>query len=256
MPGKREINDIRNDLFKDYKRLIDELQPKIFIMENVTGMAKGKMKGRFLEILSELKSSNYNVKCKQMNSKYYGVPQSRERLIFIGIRKDLKKEPVFPVPLNRIITVKETFKNVKNKTFAPKIENEEKIYKYLKQGQQAIDSVPVEILKKFIPRMVKKGTKYSFGNAVRRLSMKSVSHTITKTFAPFAAVPVHPLENRLVTIEEIKRLCSFPDNFILIGDYKKQLARLGNAVMPKFMQAIAETLKNEILIPYYEKKHE
>jgi DNA (cytosine-5)-methyltransferase 1 len=58
-------------------------------MENVSGMVKGKFKGKFIEILKELKNTNYVVKCKKMNSKYYSVPQSRERLIFIGVRKDI-----------------------------------------------------------------------------------------------------------------------------------------------------------------------
>jgi Site-specific DNA methylase len=67
-------------------------------MENVTGMVKGTFKGKFIEIMQTLKGMNYQVKCKQMNSKYYGVPQSRERLIFIGVRNDLKKVPVYPKP--------------------------------------------------------------------------------------------------------------------------------------------------------------
>ena len=90
--GKRQINDERNDLFRQYVRLIIELEPKVFVMENVTGMIKGKMKGRFIEIINTLKELNYNVKCKQMNAKYYNVPQSRERIIFIGVRKDLNIE--------------------------------------------------------------------------------------------------------------------------------------------------------------------
>ena len=87
--GKRQINDLRNDLFQHYWRLVKDLEPKIFIMENVPGMMKGKMKGLFIEIMKTLKSGNYKVKCKLMNAKYYNVPQSRERLIFIGVRNDI-----------------------------------------------------------------------------------------------------------------------------------------------------------------------
>jgi len=100
--GKRNVNDSRNDLFSHYYRLVTEIEPKVFVMENVSGMAKGTMKGRFIEIMKVLKSGNYHVKCKQMNSMYYGVPQSRERLIFIGVRKDLKKQPQFPEASNEI----------------------------------------------------------------------------------------------------------------------------------------------------------
>lgn len=248
--GKRQIDDIRNSLFIDFKRLVDELQPKIFVMENVTGMVKGKMKGRFLEILEELKELNYNVKCKLMNSKYYGVPQSRERLIFIGTRNDLNIDPIFPEPSNRITTVKKALKGVENKTFAPIANGQEIVFPYIKQGKSAINCVPKNILKEYIPKMVN-NKKYSFGGICARLHSNKCSPTITKTFIKFSEPPIHPKECRVITIEESKRLCSFPDDFILTGKFGDQWARLGNAVMPKFMQAIAETLKNEILIHYY-----
>lgn len=105
--GKRNLNDSRNDLFLDFVRLIKGLQPKIFIMENVSGMMKGRYKSKFNEILKTLKDTGYNVKVKLMNAMWYEVPQSRERLFFIGIRNDLDIEPSFPKPLDKVITVKE-----------------------------------------------------------------------------------------------------------------------------------------------------
>jgi DNA (cytosine-5)-methyltransferase 1 len=104
--GRRDINDPRNDLFLEYVRLIDELRPKVFVMENVGGMVKGKMKGRFIEIMKTLKALPYQVKCRLMNAKYYNVPQSRARLIWIGVRNDLGKEPSFPTPQRNVIPVK------------------------------------------------------------------------------------------------------------------------------------------------------
>ncbi|MCU0289411.1 MAG: DNA (cytosine-5-)-methyltransferase, partial [Acidobacteria bacterium] len=111
MAGKRKINDLRNNLYKSYIKILLDLEPKVFVMENVSGLIKGKMKGRFNEILKELKSLNYKVKCKLMNAKYYNVPQSRERIIFIGVRNDINIEPCFPKENNKIITVKEILKN-------------------------------------------------------------------------------------------------------------------------------------------------
>lgn len=105
--GKQEVSDDRNDLFLEYVRLINGLQPKVFVMENVSGMIKGKFKGKFNEILGILKDTGYNVKCKLMNAKYYEVPQSRERLIFIGVRGDIGIAPVYPVPSKRIISVRD-----------------------------------------------------------------------------------------------------------------------------------------------------
>jgi DNA (cytosine-5)-methyltransferase 1 len=87
--GKRRMNDGRNQLFKEYVRLLRGLKPKVLVMENVSGMVKGKMRLIFVEILRELKSSGYHVSARLMNAMYYGVPQSRQRMIFIGVREDL-----------------------------------------------------------------------------------------------------------------------------------------------------------------------
>lgn len=94
--GKRKFDDSRNQLFKEYIRLLHGLRPKVFVMENVSGLVKGKMKLIFAEIMRELKASGYKVSCRLMNTMYFYVPQSRERLIFIGIREDLEIEPHHP----------------------------------------------------------------------------------------------------------------------------------------------------------------
>ena len=87
--GKRKMDDGRNQLFREYVRLLQGLQPKVLVMENVSGMVKGKMKLIFAEIMRELKASGYHVEARLMNAMYFGVPRSRERMIFIGVREDL-----------------------------------------------------------------------------------------------------------------------------------------------------------------------
>jgi site-specific DNA-cytosine methylase len=94
--GKRVITDPRNSLFREYVRLIEGLQPRVFVMENVSGMVKGKMKLVFREVMLALKATGYDVRCKLLNAMYFNVPQSRERLIWIGVRPDVEKPPTFP----------------------------------------------------------------------------------------------------------------------------------------------------------------
>lgn len=94
--GKRILDDPRNQLFREYVRLLRGLQPKVFVMENVSGMVKGKMKLIFADILRELKASGYTVSARLMNAMYFNVPQSRERMIFIGVRNDLGVAPSHP----------------------------------------------------------------------------------------------------------------------------------------------------------------
>lgn len=95
--GKRNLDDPRNQLFREYVRLLRGLRPKVFVMENVSGMVKGKMKIVFAEILRELKSCGYRVSARLLNAMYFNVPQSRQRMIFIGVREDLGIEPSHPV---------------------------------------------------------------------------------------------------------------------------------------------------------------
>jgi len=227
--GKRKVIDERNDLFKEYVRLINDLEPKIFIMENVSGMIKGKMKGKFIEIMKTLKELDYNVKCKLLNAMYYNVPQNRQRLFFIGIRKDLNKEPIFPKPNYNVITVKEALKNVKFEE-VPELTKSVKLYvNKMKQGQSLSDV---------------NGKGYQ----TIRIYYHKPCPTLAKLKAAIGfGMLIHPTENRVLSIAEMKRLSSFPDDFIFSGKWIDAKQRIGNAVMPNQMKAIAEILKKEIL---------
>lgn len=105
--GKRVLDDPRNQLFREYVRLLRGLQPKVFVMENVSGMVKGKMKLVFVEILKELKVSGYQVSARLLNAMYFNVPQSRQRMIFIGVRNDLGVVPSHPVAESRPLSIKD-----------------------------------------------------------------------------------------------------------------------------------------------------
>ena len=98
--GKRDVNDPRNTLFESFVDLIEGLRPKVFIMENVPGMVRGKMKGYYIEIMKAFKNTGYNVKSAIMDASFYDVPQGRKRLIFIGVDSKLNK-PSFPKPNKR-----------------------------------------------------------------------------------------------------------------------------------------------------------
>ena len=107
MAGKREYCDPKNQLYNEYIRLLRGLKPKTFVMENVQGLVQGEMKLIFKDILTELKKSGYDVQVKLMNSQYYNCPTSRQRLIFIGVRKDLGIPASHPNPQTKPISIKE-----------------------------------------------------------------------------------------------------------------------------------------------------
>jgi DNA (cytosine-5)-methyltransferase 1 len=109
MAGKRKFDDPRNSLFKEYARLLKDLQPKAFVMENVTGMIKGYMKQAYLQIIKTLRECGYKAKGQVMNAMYYNVPQSRERVIIIGVREDLGIEPSHPRPAAKPMCIRKLF---------------------------------------------------------------------------------------------------------------------------------------------------
>jgi DNA (cytosine-5)-methyltransferase 1 len=220
--GKRRYEDNRNQLSQEYCRLLEGLSPKCFVMENVSGMVKGKMKLIFVEILKALKNCGYQVKAKLMNAAYYGVPQMRQRMIFIGCKD---KEPTFPKPQQRTIL----------------------------KGR--LDAIPDHICfdRPFTDYMlgnIKKIPQGKNGNVIRknylwskcRLDWNKPANTITKTVNL-----VHPDEHRHLSIGEAMRVQSLPDDFRFIGGFSEQWARIGNSVPPLLMKAVATHIKDELL---------
>ena len=102
-----------DDLFFEYIRLIDGIRPKVFVAENVSGLVKGTAKGYFKKILGALAEPGYNVSCRILDAQWLGVPQMRQRTIFIGVRNDLNLEPVHPSPLPYRYSVKDVCPHIK-----------------------------------------------------------------------------------------------------------------------------------------------
>lgn len=212
--GKRQIEDPRNSLFREYVRLLRGLRPKAFVMENVSGMVKGKMKIVFAAILGELKASGYKVRARLLNAMYFGVPQSRERMIFIGIRDDLPAEPSHPAATSRIIGV-------------PKEQGATERFLTAKQQSAAIAHKA---------RHKSKGN--GFGFAV--LTETKPSPTWPKTQI-LQTSPLWREEEmlRAPSLLEIKRIGSYPSGYEFTG-YDAAWERIGNSVPPLFMRAISE----------------
>src|SRR5262245_12386678 len=96
-----------DDLLLEYARLVGECQPRAFVAENVSGLVKGSAKGYFKEILAAFRSHGYRVGARLLDAQWLGVPQARERLFFVGVRRDLDTPPAFPVPLPYRYTIRD-----------------------------------------------------------------------------------------------------------------------------------------------------
>jgi DNA (cytosine-5)-methyltransferase 1 len=108
-----------DDLFFEFTRLLQGIQPRTFIAENVAGLIKGTAKGYFLSILEALKACGYQVEARLLNAQWLGVPQTRQRLIFAGVRADLGIKPAFPRPLPYCYTVRDALPHIKRHGTAP-----------------------------------------------------------------------------------------------------------------------------------------
>jgi len=184
----------------EYTRLLNGLQPRAFVAENVSGLIKGTAKGYFLEILRALRACGYRVEAKLLDAQWLGVPQSRQRLIFVGTRLDLDARPAFPTPLAYRYSVRDALPWVSGLKWDPHGQFNTKVFDV---ARDACSAVTVH-------------SAYQF--------------EITDT------------ERRKFTIAELKRICGFPDDYILTGSYADQWARCGNAVPPVMMSHIANAM--------------
>jgi len=221
--GKRQLDDPRNQLAMEFVRLLRGLQPKAFIMENVSGLVKGKMKLVFAEIMRELKASGYKVKCRLMNVMYFQVPQSRQRLIWVGMREDLGIEPGHPGGQGKPITVRQALSGIEQLD-GPSPKQGTKLHqccREMKQGTTAAE---------FYGR--------NWGFNLYRLAWDKPSPTFTKRGG--ACGLIHPVLPRKCIRQEYQAVMSYPRQVIFVGTEEDARERIGNSVPPLFMRAIAQ----------------
>jgi|CXWL01.1.fsa_nt_gi DNA (cytosine-5)-methyltransferase 1 len=323
-----------DNLFAEYVRLVDGLQPRVFVAENVTGMVKGVSKGAFLRTLADLKACGYKVAAAVVNAQWLGVPQARQRVIFLGVRNDLAAlgfAPVYPTPNPWFYSVADALPWIGRHSVAPALAdwvasgrdpsstmvpagsspsptvlafgptggagdrvagavaihdtgsargavNREfghdacptvtvgngKAIHYQTRGAcelPGLDEVDRELiaLGKSAARAwgeTKVGSSHPVNFSSKRSGVDAPAFTVAgyagnvnEDGVATAHGMAHPHEPRRFTIAELRRLCSFPDDFRMAGKFADRWARLGNSVPPLMMRAIAETIRDRILFP-------
>lgn len=248
-----------DDLFHEFIRLVAGIQPKVFVAENVSGLVKGTAKGYFLEILAGLKGAGYQVTARVLDAQWLGVPQMRQRLIFVGVRNDLGLAPAHPKPLPYRYSVRDALpwitKALRDNRGA------------FGNGGTIIDKPSPTVLSDSVgTHWVEAETdisRFAIGAEwdnlkpgegsdkylnLKRTRVDGPSHAISAEGGnQSTAGVVHPYEKRKFSIAELRRICGFPDDFILTGTYSQQWERLGRAVPPVMMAAIAATVRDQIL---------
>lgn len=261
--GKTYENGIKQnneDLFFEYIRLLEGLKPKVFIAENVSGLVKGTAKGYFIEILKRLKACGYNVEAKLLDAQWLGVPQARQRIIFIGVRNDLGLSPVFPKPLPYRYSVRDALPHVSAIMQWGQFENKSG------ERERISSNLPSPTVR------ASSGGSQHFTAEVVIHDTGNFASCVPITDKPCPSITIgingsnschyliagkgngdtetgrkpDGIERRKFTIDELKRICAFPDDFILRGSYAQQWERLGNSVPPVMMQHIATAVYNGV----------
>ncbi len=231
MSGSRIVEDERNSLYKDMLQIIEELQPEFIVAENVKGlrsMLKGKVEDKIKEDIANL---GYAVNVTILNAADYYVPQKRERIIFVANR--IKKKNHHPKPLlspENYITTKEAIEDlVKRK--------DDVAFNHVRTKHR-------DDMKKRLARVPEGKSLYdNYSDSWKKCPWNEASCTIKENHG---GVNIHPIESRVITVREMARLQSFPDDFIFKGAKGKQMVQIGNAVPPLLAKAIGLTIRKII----------
>lgn len=253
--------DPRNFLVYQYIRIVKELRPKFFFMENVKGFTNLD-KGLFVEeVKKQFSKLGYeNIWCEVVCAADYGVPQDRYRMFMIGNRlgidfekplsthfsPDSGKAPQYTTVGSAILDLMGKENEVPNHVPLKHKPIVEARYGYVKEGCKLnIDDLPPELA---VATRVdsKTGTVANYSHVFKRLDRNKPSTTMVPGHNAF---PIHPVLNRTLTAREAARIQTFPDTHIFFGTRQEQCIQVGNAVPPKmaepFLKKIAMYISEE-----------
>ncbi len=268
--GKRlGINDPRGSLFRDFVRMIDEIRPRFFVMENVKGLMSALLKDENGEntnikvldiILNEFRKLNYKTIYGILDAVNYGVPQFRERFVLIGSRDN---EGIFlPVPTHfhvhqnaayRWTTLSDAIRDLENVSGECAVFSENRLH-YLRMVPEGGNwkDLPKDVLQEAM------GGAYTSGGGkvgfYRRLSYAQPSPTVVTSPVQKATMMCHPTKDRPLSVAEYARLQQFPDDWRFIGTTASKYKQIGNAVPVGLAKAIGEMLisvatgSNEVVV--------
>ena len=253
------------DLFLDFIRVAKEIKPKVIVAENVKGITFGEATKKLNEFIKAFESIGYYVTYKVLNAADFGVPQARERTIFICVREDvadaiglsfLNLVGIFPGEFGYQISMEDAIENIKND------ENEIKELKEYYEGsfqKKFLDPIPFRPkrhMKPSDPEFRDWNPKASCFNMIRPCPTLP-SPTLTQQGQKKGLSGVfHYADNRKLTIKELKRLMSLPEDYELTGTFDQQAERIGRMVAPKMMAEVANSIYEKVLKPYNEANHE
>lgn len=243
------FNDTRGTLFFELARAVKEIQPKVFMGENVKGLISHENGRTFETIKNTIAELGYTlVEPRVLRAIMYQVPQKRERLILIAIRNDIAQNVEFhwPTPYHEVLTLRDAlYKSVIYENDVPVSEGAqypEKKKRVLAMVPQGGDwrNLPEEVAKDYM------GGSWLLGGGktgmARRLSLDEPSLTLTCSPCQKQTERCHPLETRPLSVREYARIQTFPDNWTFQGSMSDKYKQIGNAVPVNLAWAVGRSL--------------
>lgn len=243
MAGKRirkgidHSTDPRHFLYKEYFRILDIVQPKFALIENVKGILSSHDGEILKDILFSFEERGYVANYKLLNAVDYGVPQARQRVFIIANR--IGAHNIFPTKHSTQMTVGDAIVNI-----PATVSNHDKRYisgkaleriRLIKPGQNWT-SLPRELQ-----------TKSIHSGAYGRIDPTKPSRTITTRFdTPSVGYVTHPYEDRTLTVREGARIQTFPDDFVFTGKKLQQYKQVGNAVPVQLAYEVAKSIRKSL----------
>jgi DNA (cytosine-5)-methyltransferase 1 len=239
MAGKRTgiKDDLNGKLYESYASYVEYFKPKVFLAENVKGILSAN-KGEAIKIIKKrFEDTGYKLKIYLVNFADFGVPQQRERVLFIGVRNDITTEFVGPeyTHIDSHRTVLEAFKNIDeecvNHNFMKQMPSTTEKLKAIPEGGN-FEDLP--------PHLAVKGL---MSNIYRKLDRNKPAYTIIASGGG-GTWTYHYDEPRALTNRERARLQGFPDDYKFIGSNTEVRRQIGNAVPPAGIHAFAERIQD------------
>lgn len=229
-------DDTNGKLYESYSRYVEYFKPKIFLAENVKGILSANSGEAVKIIKKRFEDTGYKLKIFLVNFADFGVPQLRERVLFIGIRKDIKTDFIPPefTHKNNHLTVKEAFKDINSKCVNHKIINQ------LPSTTEKLKAIPEGGNFKDLPKHL--AVKGLMSNIYRKLDRNKPAYTVIASGGG-GTWTYHYAEPRALTNRERARLQSFPDDLLFIGSNTEIRRQIGNAVPPVGIYSFAERIQ-------------
>ncbi|MBR1479289.1 MAG: DNA cytosine methyltransferase [Alphaproteobacteria bacterium] len=226
---KLGFKDVRGTLFSEFARCIEEVQPKMFLFENVRGLLSHDGGQTFATIRETFKKLGYQIQYQVLNACYYGVGQKRERLVVVGTRSNLAMGSSFtyPKPDENWTTLRDALRNCPVSDGQRFSEAKSKVMELIPPGGCWVD-LPEAVAKQYMGK-----SYYSGGGRrgmARRIAWDEPCLTLTTSPSQKQTERCHPEETRPFTVREYARIQSFPDSWIFRGTVSEQYKQIGNAV--------------------------